>query len=249
MPIYDPDHVEYAINSGHVKIVMDGGKPVPAYWAHPLLGSKFPGVVLIHDWWGLTDIVQLLANLLAQSGHYVMVPDLFDGQTTASPQQAIKLVEGLEQNGYPRVHHALHVLENHHHCNRSVAAVGLGMGGSLAFEAAIVRDDLEAAVAYGGFPQRYLGRFKDANTPIFAFYGEDEPHISAKVIQRLSDELAASPHQLPHQVKIVPDLGHEFFVKTFDDIRRQRSREVLKETLVFLDAHLEGPARQPQRPI
>jgi carboxymethylenebutenolidase len=249
MPIYDPDHVEYSVTSGHVQIVLDGGGHLPAYWAHPLLGSNFPGVVLIHDWWGMTDIVRLLANLFAQMGHYVIAPDLFSGKTTTSPQEALKLVEALEENGYPPVHQALTVLENHHHCNRSVAAVGIGMGGSLAYEAAIVRDDLEAAVSYGGFPQRYLGRFKDANTPILAFYGEKEPHIKPEVIKKLRSELASSAHNLPHRVEIIPDLEHEFFSTTFNDLQRERSRSVLKESFAFLDSHLEGPTRHSQRPV
>lgn len=245
MPLYDPDHVEYSINSGHVQIVLDGGARLPAYWAHPILGSKFPGVVLIHDWWGMTDIVRMVANLFAQMGHYVIVPDLFGGQTTDDPKTAIKLVEGLDDHGYPPVDQALTVLENHHHCNRSVAAVGIGMGGSLAFEAGLKRPDIEAVVSYGGFPYRYLGRFKDAVAPVLAFYGENEPHIKPDAIKKLRAELSDSAHGFTHKLRIVPKLGHEFFAKTMSDEHRMQSRAVLKETFAFLDEHLEGPNKAP----
>lgn len=247
MPIYEPDHVEYFITSGNIQISMDDGRQLPAYWAHPTLGNRFPGIAIIHDWWGLTPIIRRMANLFAQMGHYVIVPDLFSGQTASTPQSAMKLVESLSDRGYQRVDDALTVLENHHHCNESVAAVGVGMGGSLAFEAAIKRDDLEAAVAYGGFPHNYLGQIKEANTPICAFFGENEPHIKPEVIKKLKDEMQKSKFKLPHQIRIIPKMGHEFFTENLTEAERVRSREVLKDTLTFLDQHLEPPKkRKPQ---
>ena len=93
MPLYEPDRIEYEITTGRVQIVVNGGN-MPAYWARPNLGSRFSGVVLIHDWWGLNDLIRRLANLFAQMGHYVIAPDLFAGQTTDDPQQALRLVEG-----------------------------------------------------------------------------------------------------------------------------------------------------------
>lgn len=247
MPIYEPDHVEYVITSGNIQIAMDDGRQLPAYWAHPTLGSKFPGIAIIHDWWGLTPLIRRMANLFAQMGHYVIVPDLFTGQTADTPQAAMKLVESLSDRGYQRVDDALTVLENHHHCNSTVAALGVGMGGSLAFEAAIKRDDLEAAVAYGGFPHTYLAQIKDANTPIYAFFGEHEPHIKPDVIKRLKEEMQKSKYQLPHKIQIVPELGHDIFADNFNETQKQRSRQALNDTIKFLDEYLEPPKkRKPQ---
>jgi carboxymethylenebutenolidase len=247
MPIYEPDHVEYQITSGHITISMEDGTQLPAYWAHPQLGAEFPGTVVIHDWWGLTTMVRRVANLFAQMGHYVIVPDLFNGQLATTPQEAMKLVEMLGDDGYPYVHNALEALENHHQCNRRVAAVGIGMGGSMAFEAAIVRDDLEVAVTYGGFPDRYFGRFKDANTPICAFYGTGEPYVKREHIAKLRKELAGSP--LAHELHVIEGLAHDFFSETFSPEDRERSRDVLKRTLAFLDKHLEGSADLPDRQV
>lgn len=248
MPIYEPDHVEFAINTSYIQIVLDGGDQLPAYLAHPALGGRYPGVVLIHDWWGLNDMVRRVGNLFAQMGYYVIVPDLFNGKTTVSAREAMALVESLGENGgYPLIHSALGVLENHHQCNANVAAVGIGMGGSLAFEAAVTRDDLEAAVAYGGFPQRCFGRFSGAKAAILAFYGENEPHITPAMINKLRGELAAS--SLPHRVQVVPGMGHEFFGNNLSESQRQTSRDVLKDTLDFLDDRLTGPAKPPRRPV
>jgi carboxymethylenebutenolidase len=247
MPIYEPDHVEYTITSGMISIAMEDGRQLPAYWAHPTLGSKFPGVAIAHDWWGLTSMIRRMANLFAQMGHYVIVPDLFDGRTTADPKAALELVEETKESNYRRLDDALHVMEGHHQCNKSVAAIGVGMGGSLAFEAAIVREDLEAAVAYSGFPQRYLGQFHTANTPICAFFGQGERHISSSIIKKMRDDLVKSDHEIDHEIHIIPDIEHEFFSEALNEQQRLRSRNVLKETFDFLDKYLEGPTRPGDR--
>lgn len=246
MPIYDPNRVEYGITNGHIQIVVEGGKQLPAYWSHPNLGNRFPAIALIHDWWGLTPVVRRMAHLFAQSGYYVVVPDLFNGQVAATPQEAIELVKALGEDGYPRINAALGVLESHHNTNGDVAAVGIGMGGSLAFEAAILRHDLEAAVSYYGFPQRYLGRFKDAQAPILAFYGSDEPHVLPPVVARLRQELALS--QLPHEVVTLDGVGRDFFSDHATVFQQERGRQALNHTFAFLEKFLQGPVRPTTRP-
>lgn len=243
-PLYNPDHVEYNITTGRIHISIEDGTHIPAYWAHPTITARFPGIALIHDWWGLTSDMRQIANQFAQVGHYVIVPDLFDGETAQSYEQALIRLDELGDTGYRRVHTTLSVLENHHNCNGDVAAVGYGMGGSLVFEAAIIRDDLEAAVAYAGFPQRYLGHFHRSNTPILAFYGDREQYIPPDAIHRLRKELAAASQQLPHEVVMLPGVSHDMLTK--DTTLSAQMRQAWHKTLDFLDNLLEGPNRPPE---
>lgn len=247
MPLYEPDHVEYEVTGGHIQIAMEDGTTLPAYWAHPAIGAKFPGIALIHDWWGVTGVIRRMAMLFAQMGHYVIVPDLYAGRVATTHAEALALLDGLGNTGYPAVNNALRVLETHRHCNGDVAAVGLGMGGSLAFEAAIVRTDLEAAVSFGGFPQRYLGHFKRANTPILAFYGSEDRFIPREIVDRLQTELAACKIEPPHQVVILQGASHDVFVDDGADAQQSFQREAWVRTLDFLDELLAGPTLPPER--
>lgn len=247
MPIYNPDHVEYEVNSGHIQIAIEDGTMLPAYWAHPTLGAVYPGVVLLHDWWGVTATIRRMAMLFAQFGYYVITPDLFRGKTATTHPEALELVNSLGDNGYERADAALTVLENHHNCNGHVAVIGLGLGGGLAFEAAIKRDDLEAAVTFGGFPQRYLGRFDQANIPILAFYGSQDQFISTEMIDKLRQELAASPLGLPHEVVLLQGARHDIFAEDLPEAQRDVGRVAWHKTLDFLESTLEGPSQPPER--
>lgn len=243
---FDLKHVEYDIEVGYIEVVLSTGRRLPAYWAYPKLGRKFPGIVLVHDWWGLTGVVRRMADRFAEMGYYVIAPDLFDGQTATTPRLAMELVQQYQDGAFDVVKDALDVLENHHRCNRSVAAVGVGMGGSFAYEAAITAPQIEAAVAYAGFPQRYLGKFKEAHVPICAFYGAYEQYIPIKIIKQLRHELIQSTSHkgLPHELHIVQNHGHSFFDEVEDNEEsRHRHRQIMSQTFDFLEMHLERPTR------
>jgi len=240
MPVYQPQHVEYTIINGRVSIVSDDGAQLPAYWSHPDLGGKFPAVAILHDWWGITTVERQMAHLFAQLGYYVIIPDLFDGAVASTPQEAMKLVQDYSSRSYGYVDTALRVLENHTSTNGHTAAVGLGMGGSLAFEAALTRSDLEAAVAFYGFPQRYLGKFKDAKAPILAVYGSQEPHVGPKVIAELKRELSESP--LEHEVAILEGAGRDFFSeRLIPSDTRQPGSIAWQKMLAFLEKNMVVP--------
>jgi carboxymethylenebutenolidase len=241
MPIHDSRRVEFSIDSGYINIVTDEGQQVPAYWAHPRVGNKFSSICLLHDWWGMDTIARLLANFFAQMGYYVIVPDLFRGLTAQTPRQAMELVEKTQSERYPMVNAALSVLETHHRTNRSVAAIGVGMGGTMAFEAAIRRKDLEASIAYGGFPQQYLGKFAQITTPILAIYGSEEPYTKPATITQLREELAASALSERHQVVIIEGAKHDFFAQNPDPALRPISTLAINHTLAFLERYLEKP--------
>lgn len=242
---YDSDRAEYGITNGHIQVVIEGGKQLPAYWAHPNTGRLFPAVALIHDWWGITASVRRIAHRFAQVGYYVIVPDLFNGEVADTPQRAIELVKELGDGGYPRVDAALSVLETHHNTNRDVAVVGIGMGGSLAYEAAIVRQDMEAAVVYYGFPQRYFGRLKDVRVPLLAIYGHDEQYLKPPELSRVRKELASNARGLEHEVLLLPDVGHDFMGDTANEVDESQSQHALNVTFTFLEKYLKGPSHLP----
>lgn len=233
MPVYKPQHVEYTIVNGRVAIVGDDGTSIPAYWSHPDIGGKFPAIAIVHDWWGITDTERRIAHLFAQLGYYVVVPDLFNGNTATTPEQAMALVKQFGTRAYRYVEIALDALERHLRCTGDTAVVGFGMGGTLAYEAAVTCDDIEAAVSYYGFPQRFFGKFEGCKVPILAFYGESDPHVKSDIVAKLRTELALSPH--PHDVVMLPNTGRDFMDQTHAPHERAVANQVWERTLKFIE--------------
>jgi len=241
MPLYRSDHVEYNIESGHIQITNDDGKQVPAYWAHPARGNKFPGIALVHSWWGITDIIRRMAHLYAQMGFYVIIPDLFRGSRPKTYTRAMEEVQKLDDNGFFAIDAVLSVLETHHMCNAQVAAVGIGMGGSLAYEAAIKRRDLEAAVSFYGFPQGRLGRFGTAQTPIMGIYGTEDSFVRPVVVRHLEKELKATPLADQHHIIRIQGAKHDFVVDNPTPEQRQHTSTAWQSALDFIELHIKPP--------
>lgn len=65
------------------------GSPVRAYVARPAAPGPHPGLVMIHEFWGLNEDIVGKADALAQEGYVVVAPDTFKGRTTGWVPSAI----------------------------------------------------------------------------------------------------------------------------------------------------------------
>ena len=81
------------------------GRPVRAFLARPRAavesGAKIPGIVLIHEWWGLNDNIRDEARRLAGEGYAALAVDLYDGQSADTPPAAMKLSQALTPHPAP----------------------------------------------------------------------------------------------------------------------------------------------------
>lgn len=233
-------HVEYEVRAGYLSIVADDGATFSAYGAQPRLGERFPAVVLLHDWWGLNTAARLLAVQLAQAGFYVVAPDLFDGKHAATAREAAVLVEEIaRKRRFRRVMESFDVLETNLHATRRTAVVGIGMGGGLAFRAAIQYPHREAAVvALSGFPQTYSGQFRNCPVPVLAVYGGADPLIPRPMIDRLRAELNTAVLHDHHRLTIIDGAGHEFFPDDPTDAERMHGSQALAHAVAYLNHHL-----------
>src|SRR5258706_4571298 len=72
------------------------GSPAPGYLATPGAAAG-PGVVVLHEWWGLTEPIRQACDRLAEAGFVALAPDLYRGKTTAKVEEADALGSALDQ--------------------------------------------------------------------------------------------------------------------------------------------------------
>jgi carboxymethylenebutenolidase len=51
-----------------------------------------PGVLVLHAWWGLNSCIKQLCDRLAQAGFVAFAPDLYQGRTAPTIEQAEALL-------------------------------------------------------------------------------------------------------------------------------------------------------------
>src|SRR5215469_2837919 len=77
------------------------GTPVPGYLATPdaaTLESGAPGVVVLHECWGLTEPFRQVCDRLAEADFVALAPDLYRGKTTAAVEEAEALGAALDRD-------------------------------------------------------------------------------------------------------------------------------------------------------
>jgi dienelactone hydrolase len=114
---------------------------------------KRPGVLVVHEWWGLNDYTRRRADQLAALGYVAFACDMYgDGRKTEHPQEAGQFAAEVRENVEEwrrRAAAGLDVLKSQPPCDpERLAAIGYCFGGSTALQLAYGGADLDAVVTF-----------------------------------------------------------------------------------------------------
>lgn len=145
----DPGYEAHGAGSGAARTEGAAGRRDGA------AGGRHPGVLLVHDAWGLDAEAEMLAEELAEAGVVVLAPDLLGGRVARTPGEARALAAGLDpENAALILAAAVDVLANEAGVRlEAVGALGMGMGAPLAIFLATLRPAVSVVVAAGPVPE------------------------------------------------------------------------------------------------
>lgn len=230
-------HLQHHITSGYIRVVTDIQTYIPAFWAHPVHGGPFPGIVVLHDDWGLQAVARATAHRLAEAGYYVIVPDLFEGNRASNQLEADALEVRYKISSEPKVNAGLEALRTHPKCNRKMAVVGWDLGADIGMKLALDHDDLMAVVALSGDPSPMFGEFSELRCPLLAIFGEYDP-LSRHHAQ-LANEVQSADER--HQVITYPGVHHAFYNHLAPDYNHVIAEQAFAHLLLFLEEHQGKP--------
>jgi carboxymethylenebutenolidase len=168
--------------------VKNGARNVDSFVAYPQSTAKAPGIVVIHEIFGMTDWVQNVTDEFAAAGWVAIAPDLLSGMTPdGKPARNLPMGSaGGMINKLPPdqitgdLNACVDYLKGLPSCNGKVSVVGFSWGGSQCFRFATNRKDLSAAfVFYGSGPD--AADMPRIQAPVYGFYGGNDARIGASV--------------------------------------------------------------------
>lgn len=188
----------------------NGSETVHGVLYLPAGQGAHPALVVIHEWWGLTDWVKDQAQDFARQGYVALAVDLYGGQVTNSPQTASQLMSGLsQQQGVATLTGAVAFLSHRRDVDpHRIGAIGWCMGGGFAAQLAIADPDLRAVVInYGELPtdRASLARIHAA---VLGNFGGLDRGITPDDVHAFADSMHALGRNV--DVKIYPDAPHAF---------------------------------------
>lgn len=165
-----PTHTDQMVDP-YFKTRMPKEHQIDALLFWPQEQGMFPGLVLLHDRWGLTGQMKDLGARLACEGYFVIIPNLYGrlgGMVTASDEVAAALLEKQnEANVVTDINSCCEYLNTCVLAKRNIhGVVGYGMGGSYALLFACHRKRLRAAVSYYGKMVQPPELLKDLSSPV-----------------------------------------------------------------------------------
>jgi len=119
------------------------------------LTGKHPGILVVPEWWGMTDYPLMRARKLAELGYVAMAVDMFgDGKIAANPTEAQEYTKPFysdPQLSKTRLDAALAKLKTFKEVDPSkIFAIGYCFGGSVVLNSARLGSDLKGVVSFHG---------------------------------------------------------------------------------------------------
>ena len=212
-----------------------GKETVGGFLAVPEKPGTYPGLVVIHEWWGLNDWVKEETEKLADQGYVALAVDLYRGKSATDPGEAHELMRGLPQDRAIRdMEAAFEYLATRKDVKPGrIGSIGWCMGGGLSLQLAIHQPRLAACVVnYGSLPTD-PNDLQQIIAPILGNFGADDKGITPADVQAFEKTMRGLNRRI--DVKIYPGAGHAFEnPNNTTGYRPEAAADAWKRTLAFL---------------
>ncbi|WAL58096.1 dienelactone hydrolase family protein [Thermocoleostomius sinensis] len=231
------------VTSEEVTYGMVDGRPVMGYLARPTDAAEpLPGLIVIHEWWGLNDNIRMMTDRLAGEGYTALAVDLYGGQVAEAPEQARQLTQAALQTPQTlqeNLRQAYQYLETEQQAPK-IASIGWCFGGSWSLNTALqLPDQLAAAVIYyGGQLVTDPEQLQSLQMPILGVFGELDDNPSPETVYEFKaalDSLGKSA-----EIYIYEGADHAFANPSGTRYNPEVAEDAWQRTIAFLDRHLKG---------
>ena len=158
-------------------------------WDDAVQGKR-PGVIVVHEWWGLNDYARERAGMLAELGYVALAVDMYgEGKATEHGDQAREWMQQIAANvekWQRRALLGLDLLRDHPLVDRNrTAAIGYCFGGATVLQMAYSGADLAGVVSFhGSLPVATGQQAGNIKAKILVAHGSQDTFIPAERIAK-----------------------------------------------------------------
>jgi carboxymethylenebutenolidase len=231
-----------AVSGGPVVYGSVDGAALRGYLARPAAAAEgLPGLIVIHEWWGLNDNIRQVTERLAAEGYVALAVDLYGGESAATPKAAMQLMQGLQKDSGvadDNLRQAFSYLTQTAGAPM-VGSIGWCLGGRWSLRAALLMpSDIDATVIYYGSLTTDESELASLEMPILGNFASNDPLIPVETV----NEFAATLDRLGKtvDVKIYEGAQHAFSNPSGRAYNAVAAEDAWQRTLAFFRSHLGG---------
>jgi carboxymethylenebutenolidase len=212
---------------------------MPGDAAEPL-----PGLIVIHEWWGLNDNIKAMTRKLASEGYVALAVDLYGGAKAETPEKARPLMAAVvddQEAARANLKQAYDYLEKYALAPR-IGSVGWSFGGGWSLQTALMLPDhLRAMVMYYGPITGSQSELSTLQMPVLGFFAGLDESIPARDVQLFRSTLLKLGK--PAEIIIYPKAQQGFANPDGGAYDEQAATESWQKTLAFLAENLKSKPR------
>jgi carboxymethylenebutenolidase len=234
-----------------------GGDSIPGYLSRPAQPGSYPGIVVIHEAFGLVDHIRDIARRFANIGFNALAPDLYSragGPTDPNDINTVfPVMFGLpDEQAVRDLEAAATHLRGLSGATPKIGAIGFCSGGRHTLLFACRSDKVDAAIdCWGGFihratpdaeatparPAPVLDLVTRLHCPLFAVFGEEDQNPSVALEAELKQRAAASGKDVT--TKIYKEAGHAFLADYRPSYREKPAFELWTDITDYFRVRLK----------
>lgn len=186
--------------------------------------GRSPIVLVVPEWWGVTDITRAKARQLAENGYFALVVDIYgEGRTADNPDAAMAYAGGFYKNpkmSTARLAAALAKAKTYQQADSTkTAAIGFCFGGAMVLNAAKLGAPYDGVVSFHGGLQGVTPQKGVTKSRILVCNGAADPFVPAQDIANFKKQLDSVG--VPYIFKDYPGALHAFTNPQADEIAKK----------------------------
>ena len=235
-----------------------GGDTIKGYLAQPSQPGRSPGIIVIHEAFGLVEHIRDIARRFANIGYYAIAPDLYSRKGGPSDPNDINTVFPVmfgksDAEAVQDLEAAADHLRALPSAAGKIGVIGFCSGGRQTLLFACSSTKVDAAIdCWGGFidratpnaettperPTPILNMIDRLHCSLFGVFGEEDQNPIVAVSEELRSRAQRAGKDVT--IKVYKNAGHAFLADYRPSYREAPATELWKDGVAFFDKHLKS---------
>ncbi|MGM0546241.1 MAG: dienelactone hydrolase family protein [Bacteroidota bacterium] len=226
------------VSGEEVQYATVNGEEITGYLATSEENTEAPGVIVIHEWWGLNDNIRMMTDKLAGEGYTALAVDLYNGKVAESPDSAGTYARSVnDEEALDNLTQAYGFLSNEQEAE-NIGVIGWCFGGAWSLQTALAHPDkIDATIIYYGRLVTDAEQLKVLQMPVMGIFGEDDEGIPPEEVNAF--EKALNDVGIENDIHIYEDADHAFANPSGTRYNEEAAKDAWQKTVRFLEANLK----------
>jgi carboxymethylenebutenolidase len=215
------------------------GKKISGFLAKPEKSQGLPGLIVIHEWWGLNDNVRAMAGRFAAEGYVALAVDLYEGEVGEDREGAGRLARAAgdqPQRVEENLRQAWEYLEQEAGVPR-VGVVGWCFGGGWSLRTALaLGEGIDATVIYYGRLVTDPDELQPLSSPLLGLFGDLDQGIPVETVREFESALDSLDKEAT--IHVYEGADHAFANPSGTRYDAEAAEDAWAKTLAFFAQHL-----------